>query len=169
MAHWGNPFPDAHSLTLFCHLQFWAAHGERTLQGFTPYCCWLASPYCCLLVPPKSPSLMNVKPSSLSILFPFVFKRPAHVARCIQYYSSFSLASPGLCLLSFLSLKSLFLFSHCHPGRDFFPVLSGFFFLCSFCSLLFLCNSCLPVCFWGVYLLMLYHTGVTACSLLTLN
>lgn len=43
VAGWGSPLPYAHSLTLFCHLQFWAAHAERTLRGFTPYCCslWL--------------------------------------------------------------------------------------------------------------------------------
>lgn len=97
---------------------------------------------------------MNVKPSSLSmLLFPFVFNKPSHVARCAQCNSSFPLTSPGLCLLSLLSLKSLFLFSRHHQGGNFFPVLSGFLFL------LFPpvpgVMSCLPVCFWGVYLLVL--------------
>lgn len=135
------------------------------------YCLHLmASPYCCLRAPSKSPSFMNVKPSSLSmLLFPFVLKKPAHMARCTQCYSSFFLTSPGLCVLSLLSLKSLLLFSHCHLGEISFLYYLGF---CSFVPFVPFCScvmSCLPVCFWGVYLLVLCRTGVTVCSLLTLN
>lgn len=156
MAGWDSPLPDAHSLTLFCHLQFWAAHAERTWRGFLPYCCWLASPYCCLHAPSKSPSFMNVALSPLSmLLFPFVFNKPSHLARCAQCYSSFSLTSPGLCLLSLLSFKSLFLFSQHHPGGNFFPVPSGLLFLCSFVPSCSCVMSCLPMCFWGVCLLVL--------------
>lgn len=73
VAGWGSSLPNAHSLTLFCHLQFWAAHAERTLRGFTPYCCWLASPYCCLCAPSKSPSFMRV----LCQCFPFLLLQEA--------------------------------------------------------------------------------------------
>lgn len=50
----------------------------------------------------------------------------------VQCYSSVSQTSLGLCLLSLVSLKSLFLFSHHLPGGDFFPLLAG---LCVFLRL----------------------------------
>lgn len=118
-------------------------------------------------------SFMNVKTlfsvnASLSFLSS---KKPSHVARCVP--TATLLTSPGFCLLSLLSLKSLFLFSHHHPGRNFSPVLSGFFvplFLLfppvPSCSCVM---SCLLVCFWTVYILVLCHTGVTVFSLLTLS